>query len=85
MCRAVPDAPEVPWLRVGAERHPARFQRFGFVLLGLAFSAIATVLTYYGSVAPIFRNRAVAVLVGVVLGSSLAVLLYFELTGDDEQ
>lgn len=66
--------------------HP-RFHTLGCVLIGIVFSLIGAVLTYYGAVAPVFRNRVVASLVGVAIGSFFGVAAYFDFSNpsDDEE
>jgi len=56
-----------------------------FLLLWLVFSATLTVLTYYAAVAPIFRNRAVAVANGLVFGFFGTVGLLASLWGMDSE
>jgi hypothetical protein len=60
-------------------RVSSTFQWFLITVLGAAFSAGIAVATYHGAVAPVFRNRAVAAAVGVVLGFAGAVGLVAEL------
>ena len=55
------------------------FQWILIIVLGTAFSVGMAFATYHGAVAPVFRNRAVAAAVGVVLGFSGAICLVAEL------
>lgn len=62
----------------------SNFSYLQFTLYGIVFSTIIAVLTYYGAVAPIFKNRLVAAMVGLVLGFSAAAGLLASLSEGPE-